>query len=136
MAIKPKGKAPTVSRLKKKADQAFSEFIRRNAADENGMVRCVTCNVVKPWQQQQAGHYEKRGVNPLRYDERNCHPQCVGCNVFQNGNYPKYAIFMVETYGQSILQQLRSEAQVTKQWKAWELTELIDHYKAKLQELT
>lgn len=126
---------PSVSKLKKQADATFSEWVRRSASDEEGYTRCVTCGLTKPWEELQAGHYEKRGVNGLRFDERNVHPQCVGCNVFQHGNYPKYAIYMVETYGLPILQQLRSEAQVTKQWKAYELSDIIDHYKSQMTSL-
>ena len=58
------------------------------------MAVCVTCNVKKPWKELQAGHYEKRGKNQLRYDETNVHPQCVGCNVFQKGNYTRYARYI------------------------------------------
>lgn len=133
MAIKPlKKKAPSVAALKKKADATFSEFIRRDASRQDGYGFCVTCGVRKFWKELQAGHYEKRGINVLRFDERNVHPQCVGCNVFQAGNYPRYAIFMVNQYGPAILAQLEEESKVLKQWKAFQLQEIIDLYKAKI----
>lgn len=129
-------KKPTVSSLKKKADKVFSEYIRRSAADDNGYAPCVTCGAVKPWREQQCGHFISRGHNSLRYDRRNCHVQCPGCNVFKHGNYPCYAIFMVETYGQPILRSLEQESHIIRQWKPYQLQEIIDEYKAKIALLT
>jgi hypothetical protein len=128
---KPK-KKKSVSQLKKEADAVFSRYIRYSAADHAGNARCVTCGVVKHWKELQNGHYERRSVNSLRYDERNCHPQCPGCNIFKGGNYPRYAQFMLQTYGPTILEELEAEAKNLKQFRPFELIEIIDLYKAKL----
>lgn len=131
---KPKKKS--VSQLKKEADNVFSQYVRQKYADpQSGLVACVTCGNARNWKELQNGHYITRGSNILRYDSRNAHPQCVGCNVFKKGNYPAYAVFMVNKYGQSILQELESESKQIKQWKAYELQEIIDHYKDLLSRL-
>lgn len=129
-------KTKTVSQLKKKADAVFSQYIRQKYADPHtGLVACVTCGVSKPIKEMQAGHYETRGTNYLRFDERNVHPQCVGCNVFKKGNYPRYATFMVGRYGPGILEQLEEEAKVLTQFKPYQLEEIISLYKAKIDSL-
>lgn len=130
-----KKKTKSVSQLKKDADSEFSKYIRNKYADYAGYVTCVTCGVSKPIKEMQAGHYEKRSVNSLRFDERNVHPQCVGCNVFKKGNYPRYATFMVGRYGEGILEQLEEGAKEIKQFKAHELQAIIDDYKEKLEQL-
>ena len=129
-------KKPTVSSLKKKADQVFSTWVRLSNAAFDGTVACVTCGAVKPWKEQQAGHYERRSKNGLRYSETNVHVQCVGCNVFQHGNYPRYAQFMVKTYGQSILSELEEEAKKLHKFTVQELEGIIAEYKAKIAGLT
>lgn len=127
-------KKQTVSKAKKKLDQIFSQYIRLKAS-KDGMAVCVTCGVKKPWKELQAGHYEKRGKNALRYDETNVHPQCVGCNVFQKGNYTRYARYMIDMYGADYLKELEQEAKKMKQWKVYELEDLIEEYKTKLKAL-
>lgn len=83
----------------------------------------------------QAGHYETRGTNYLRYDERNVHPQCYGCNVARKGNYPRYATFMVGRYGEGILKELEEDAKNLMQFKPYQLIELISLYQAKIEGL-
>lgn len=129
-------KSKTVSQLKKELDKIFSQYVRIKGADRNTQIGvCVTCGVKKPWKELQAGHYEKRGKNQLRYDETNVHPQCVGCNVFQKGNYTRYARYMIDMYGADYLKELEEEAKKIKQWKVYELEDLLTEYKAKLKAL-
>lgn len=132
---KKQPKVKSVSKLKAEADKVFSSYIRQKYADSSGYVTCVTCGVAKPIKEMQAGHYEKRSVNSLRFDERNVHPQCPGCNVFKQGNYPRYATFMINRYGQEILDELEKEAKTLMQFKAHQLEAIISLYKAKLESL-
>jgi hypothetical protein len=134
--MKTRKKKPTVKSLKKKADEVFSQYIRQRGVSADGLASCVSCGVVRPWKEMQCGHFVSRGKNSLRFNERNCHVQCPGCNVFKHGNYPSYARFMVEKYGQSILRDLEQESQVMKQWKTYELAEIIETYKDKIAKLT
>lgn len=131
-----RAKQKPLKTLKKKADEVFSQWIRISAIDPtDDLVKCVTCPAKKPWKEMQAGHYETRGTIYLRYDERNVHPQCVGCNVFKKGNYPRYATWMLKTYGPTILDELEEESQ-TLVYNARTLYEdVISQYKAKIAEL-
>ncbi len=65
----------------------------------------------------------------LRYDLRNCHPQCMPCNVFKHGNYPKYTEFIINKYGLPFLQNLIKEGELTRKWTVNDLKERIEYYK-------
>jgi hypothetical protein len=94
-------KTKPVSYYKKKADKLFSDFIR----DRDGW-KCLTCGKEGDNKSIQCGHYETRGCIQLRYHEKNAHAQCVVCNIFKKGNYPVYAVKMLEKYGPDILYEL------------------------------
>lgn len=93
-----------VSKLKKKADKVFSRWIRNR--DKH---ICYTCGKVMQPNESQNGHYISRSYYYLRYDERNCHCQCVACNVFNNGNIPLYSVKLESQYGFGILQDLEKD---------------------------
>ena len=108
-----------VSWYKKKADAVFSKWIR--ARDK----KCVTCGSRGNLQ---CGHFVSRSCNQLRYGERNCHAQCVGCNIFKNGNMVEYAVFMEKTYGHGIIQELKKEKVKTRQFSIKDLEDIINLY--------
>lgn len=85
--------------LKDKTWKAFSKYIRLRDANKNGDCVCVTCGVVKPYSQMQAGHAIGGRTNSILFHEDLVNAQCYSCNVGKSGNYNKYAIFMIEKYG-------------------------------------
>ena len=109
--------------LKKKADTAFSIYIRNR---DNGV--CFTCGKKGTIKEMQNGHYESRRHNATRFDERNCHCQCVGCNVFKSGNMTIYALKLQELYGRGILTELRKQAQEIKKFTRNDLELIIEKY--------
>lgn len=74
--------------------------------DEFGFNTCFTCGTRKPWKELQCGHYISRSYYSLRYNEINCNPQCVACNVFKKGNLETYTIRLMDKYGDNILRKL------------------------------
>ena len=116
---------------KDKADMWFSRYIRRKYADWRGNSKCVTCGIEKEWFELQCGHYESRGEHSVRFDERNAHPQCYACNCLRHGNYPRYAIFMLDTYGEEALKQLEKDAKKLIQYTAKDYQEIAENYKEK-----
>jgi len=110
--------------LKDLADEAFSRYIRQKYAI-GGFVLCVTCGTNKRWQEVDAGHFISRGKNSTRFDERNVFPQCKQCNIFKGGAKPEYALFLVRAFGEGIIEELVLLGNQTKQWKKWELEELV-----------
>ena len=89
-----KKKTINISKLKLKADAIFSKWIRKR---DSG--KCYTCSKQDEEKFMQCGHYVPRDVIELRYNEVNCHCQCVACNVFKKGNYVIYSQKLIEEFG-------------------------------------
>ena len=122
-------KQKSVSKLKKELDRVYSIYIRNKYADKDGYCTCVTCGVKKHWKELHNGHFVSRTHNILRWDDRNCHPQCMGCNVFKKGNMVSYSVFMERMYGQGIIQTLEQEHWKTFPLDTVWLEEQIEKYK-------
>lgn len=75
-----------------------------------GYVKCCTCPKIIIYNKNcDAGHYiskGSRGMSGVYFDERNIHAQCKDCNGFHQGRQTVYHEFMLEKYGQDIIDQL------------------------------
>jgi len=121
---KAKAKRETRSGLVKKLDQAFSWYIRRR---DDG-IGCITCGVVKPWQEMQNCHFYSRGRLPTRWDETNCHSGCYRCNVLLKGNYINYTKYMIDRYGREYVDELEVKSRSDIKISSVELKEMIEKY--------
>lgn len=110
-----KKKVKTIGQLKKIADIVFSLWIRKRDG------QCFTCGSKKNLQN---GHYISRAKNITRYDEENCHAQCVGCNVFRYGNMVEYT----HRLGWELSEKLRKKGEILHQFKRADLEEIIKKY--------
>lgn len=121
-------KKKSVASLKKKADAEYSKYVRyRDAAYKNGdwIAECITCGESKPVKQLQAGHFVSRRVNALRFEDTNVHPQCVGCNMFKQGEQYLYAKEIDLRYGDGTADGLMSRRFETHKFTIPELEEII-----------
>lgn len=131
-----KKKQLTYAKAKNKAWDAFSLYIRtRDCVETTGTTtqgKCFTCGNVFPLKKLQAGHLIAGRHNSVLFDERGCHAQCQMCNVWLSGNTMKYYRHMVEKYGDEVVKVLEGlDANVTRQYKVYELVELAEMFKAK-----
>ena len=118
---------PTVQSLKNKLDKVFSVFVRqRGMRDENNV--CVSCGAVHHWKELQAGHFYRRQHLAVRWDPRNCWPQCFACNVWRRGNYASYSHFMWETQGKEVMDELKQLSRQTTKLTRDYLQEMIGKY--------
>jgi hypothetical protein len=62
--------------LKAKLDKAFSDLVRMTFADDDGNVKCVTCNKTGHWKTFDNGHFVHRDRFNTRWLLDNCRPQC------------------------------------------------------------
>ena len=114
----------------------FSEYIRRrDATITGGYGRCYSCSKIIHWKDGDAGHYEKRQHEGIKYDERNVHLQCSQCNRFDGGRQADYALHLEKDYGMGILQELDKLKWIPKFWSNTELEKKIEYYKNKVKEL-
>lgn len=120
---------------KDKCWKKFSLWIRMKYADENGMVECVTCGVVKHFKEMQAGHFLSGRSNGILLDPRCVHPQCYSCNVCKHGNIENYYPFMLEKYGQEVIDELKILKGATFVRTASDYKELREQYEIRIREL-
>lgn len=128
-------KKPSKKTLKAKAWETFSEYIRRKYSDVNGNCKCVTCGKVDDWKKMQAGHAVGGRGNSVLFHESLVYPQCPSCNIFKNGNYNRYAVFMIKKFGLEKFEEFLALKHHPKKITESDLLELCEKYKAKIQEL-
>src|SRR3990167_4584627 len=99
----------TIPKLKKYIWKLYSEYIRRNYADDAGYVQCYTCPKRELWNSGKihAGHF-MHGDNPGTWtNDKNVKPQCgFVCNISKSGNREVYALRLELEYGFGIIQEL------------------------------
>lgn len=146
--MKPKTKPKTVSKLKKELWTVFSRYIRlrdslewaNDHPEHNGepMAACVSCRkTIKAFGVGglQAGHFIPGRNNSILFDERGVHAQCYRCNIPLKGNWVPYRRFMVERYGEEVIEELEELDKTNHQFKPHEVEELIAVYKGKVSKL-
>lgn len=63
-----------------------------------------------------------------RFDERNCHAECKGCNRFSADHLVGYRTHLINKIGQLEYDRLQIKANETKKWSVWELEQLVKYY--------
>tara|TARA_R110002012_G_scaffold73347_1_gene186998 strand:- start:2846 stop:3244 length:399 start_codon:yes stop_codon:yes gene_type:complete len=121
----------TRTKLIKKLDAIFSEYIRRKYADKNGIVKCYTCNKRAYWKGEgmQNGHFISRSSRILRWNEQNCRPQCYACNCMRYGQNYIFAMNLNTEYGYDIAAELLQKSRQLIKQTDYELEDLIKRYK-------
>lgn len=115
----------------KEAQAAFNAFIRERDAE----LGCISCGQFhdRHWD---AGHYRSVGAQPaLRFDETNCHKQCVHCNQHRGGNVVEYRIRLLQKIGRERVELLEIEHEPAK-YTIEDAKRIKATYKAKLRALT
>ena len=116
-----KKRLPSIKALRRKLDKVFAAYIRQR---DHGK-QCISCGSRGPLQ---AGHWVKRQHQSVRWDERNCHGQCVRCNLWLHGNEGAYALALIDKYGRSVVDELLTLKHKTWKLSRDELEELISRY--------
>lgn len=124
-------KEKPVSKLILELDKEFSIFIRKRAADKNGIAKCFTCGKMNYWQKMDCGHYVSRTYYGTRWDEKNCQCQCKRCNIFSEGKKDVFAVRLQEKYGNDILFLLQAKKNNSVKLLKFELQTIIGVYKEK-----
>ena len=125
-------KKPSRSKLVKKMDVIFSQYIRLKNS-KNGICTCVTCGKKGHWKTGgiQAGHFMSRKHYSTRWDEDNVKPQCVGCNMFRSGEQYKYSLYL----GKQLSEKLHEKSNKIVKFTNIELEEMFQHYSNEVKKL-
>lgn len=126
-----KAKKPTRSKLVKKLDILFSQYVRVKNADNSGICTCVTCGKKGHWKDGsiQAGHFISRKHYNTRWDIRNVKPQCVQCNMFKSGQQYLYSLYL----GKELSNELYLQSNKIVKFSNNELQDMIDRYNTELK---
>jgi len=134
---KPPVKKPTKSKLVKKLDVVYSQYIRRKEADKRGMVKCYTCGKVGHWKNggMQCGHFMSRKFYSTRWSEDNTKVQCLGCNMYRSGEQYLFARHLDEEYGKGKADELLARSREIRKYSILDIEELIVKYQNLLKKL-
>lgn len=125
-------KKKTVKYWKTKIDKPFHEYIRRRDADNNsGYCKCVSCNKPIHFTESDAGHFIGRGALSTRWDEENVHAQCRKCNRFQYGRQYEYSLKL----GSELAEKLLIKSKQALKLVDCEYMEIFETFRDKLAEI-
>ena len=124
-----KQKKLSLSKAKAKAWKAFSLWVRTNGNTKE-IVECITCGREKSYKKLQAGHFIAGRHNAILFDERGVHPQCYACNVVLGGNGVKYYKWMLEHYGQKVIDELEALDNTTVIYTIEDYQKIEEKYKS------
>lgn len=127
-------------KLLAEAQKEFNAFIR--ARDKQAGQPCVSCGNPLKWEvpglrahEVDAGHLRSIGsASHLRFDEDNCHAQCVWCNRDGAGKAIDYRTSLIKRIGMDRVNRLESDNEVHK-WTREELRQIKVIYRGKLRDL-
>lgn len=123
--------------IKRTAWEWCSKYIRLRDALAHGSsadakyCSCCTCGKVNLRSEMDAGHFISRGMSGssgVYFDERNIHAQCKPCNAWKQGAPHEYEQFMLDKYGQKVIDKLRW-LHKNRKYKKHELYGIAELYK-------
>lgn len=120
-------KKMSLSKAKARAWKAFSLYIR-TAGGKLDTVSCITCGRINSYKKMQAGHFVPGRHNAVLFDERGVHPQCYTCNVVLGGNGVKYYKWMLQNYGQKVIDDLERLDNTTVKYSVQDLLDIEKKY--------
>lgn len=120
-----------------KLDSVFSQYIRLRDSRIYGFeyFRCISCGAVLPFEHADCGHYVKRSNMATRFDEENCHAQCIYCNRFRQGNTENFRKNLVKKLGEEKVEELERKGRGVAKFSSGDIDDMISYYKDKVKEL-
>lgn len=129
--VKRAEKQKTLPQLIDDLDDIFSIWVRRTHEEENGVIRCFTCRRPMLFKTAQNGHFITRKKMSVRWEPKNCKPQCYVCNILNEGEKAKFAIALgPETV--EWLEQKKTNRMIVDRFV---VGALIEEYKQKVADL-
>ncbi len=110
-------------------------YARLLHTDENGYGYCCSCGRSLSWGESQGGHFQPKGrnYNAAGFEEDNINLQCAECNCTLQGNPAGYVSYMLEEYGQDVIDHLKDLSY--KYLETEEVRDLARIYKQKCRDL-
>ena len=125
--------------LRAQALETLQKLVRLKAADDNGYCTCVSCGVVKKWNDDmQGGHYIPKGASSYwALQEENVQPQCKGCNMFgsKHGDASQmYTLYMIDMYGRDFVDNMHDKKRELRKYYAADYREMLADWNDQIAE--
>lgn len=134
--MKKKKRLKSLPSLRKKLWKIFSEYIRRRDADDNGIVKCISCPQIKHYKEMDAGHYHPQSLGlQVVFVEKNVHAQCTYCNHALQGNQVEYSKALIKRYGEGILEELENIKNSSLKLSRSDYEEMIQKYQFMIDQM-
>jgi hypothetical protein len=133
-----KAKKKSSKSLENKLWEIFSEYIRKRDAKKfsgGDFGKCITCSHIAHWKEMDCGHGISRRHQATKFDEKNNHAQCKGCNGLKSGKQFEYMLEVDRKYGKGTGEMLLAKSKHSVKRTSFEFEILIEEYKRKLKEL-
>lgn len=127
-----------IKQLDKELWDIFSEYIRRRDAIKFSgadFAKCITCSHVAHWKEFDCGHGISRRHLSTKFEEKNNHAQCKGCNGLKSGKQFEYMLAVDRKYGKGTSELLLLKSKQSVKWGRFEYEILIKEYKQKIKDL-
>ena len=124
--VRVKKASKSLTKLKHELDRVFSIYIRKTHPK-----RCYTCG--KTDVTLQCGHFIPRQYLGTRWSEDNCRPQCVGCNLFGNGQLLDFEENLKRELGNDFVEGMKLSRHVIRKLDRIWYEDQIKLYTGKLQ---
>jgi len=134
-AIKEKKERDSLATLRNNVKNVCHEYIRLRDTGKP----CVSCG--GEWKDDhEAGHwYSAKQYSSIRFDERNIHGQCIGCNRFLKGNVERYTErvhLRIGEHGKAAVQKAAAKyKQDSFKWERSKLVAIRKYYQEKIKSL-
>jgi hypothetical protein len=100
-----------------------------------GYCRCITCGRINHILKCHCGHFMPRTKLGTRFNEQNCHAQCVYCNSFKEGEHYAYGQILNAKYGKGTADKLYAASKGISKLDAFYYEKMIDFYYQKCIEM-
>ncbi len=124
--------AKSLSVLRDELDVWVSQYVRLNAANNEGTVTCISCNEKLFWKDADCCHYMSRDYMPTRFYIPNLEPGCKDCNRFNKEFHITEWEKKLDDYTKA---RLQVKAHGLQKYMRHELTDMIEEYKENVSKL-
>ena len=135
---RPKKRRRTEPNYVADMDAVFQFYVRLRDAMPGGMCRCISCGNIVPFEKIQGGHYRSRMHMATRWNEDNCHGECMSCNLqLRNGDHLiDYRKNLIRKIGNAKVEWLDTAYKQQRKWSDFEIKVLIKQYGRKVMDLS
>jgi len=124
-------KLKSIVSLKRQAQRYFNKYIIKRDRISDTEFQCIACHKRYTIDKAQAGHFfGTKKYNWMRFNEDNCHIECIYCNAFNHESLINYTLSIQVKLKQERFLRLLEESYIKKpEFTRIQLEEIINKYK-------